>query len=205
MRPIAIVTTAACLLLAAVPQSGRAAGLSFPDGQGPAISERTVFYDISGNSKDELLADLRSKSPVLPDGRRCKGWAKWRISWKYESREVGYGGRCKLSNVRVAADIEYTLPRLLNSAAVGPGLSKTWDKIAGDLKTHLQVFGQHGIGAARDVYKKLVDLPEALCEFVGENADGEANTIIEDYKKADADYTRKKTSCEKAEDTELIR
>ncbi|MEI7610783.1 MAG: DUF922 domain-containing protein [Rhodospirillaceae bacterium] len=205
MRTIAIVTTATCLLLAALPQSGRAAGLSLADGPGPTISERTVFYDVAGDSKDELQAELRSKGPTLPDGRHCKGWTKWRISWKYESREVGYGGRCKLSDVRVSADIEYTMPRLVNSAAARPGLSKTWDKIAGDLKSHLQVFGQHGVGAARDIYKKLVDLPEALCEFVGENADGEANTIIEDYKKLDADYMRKKSSCEKAEDSELIR
>jgi len=205
VRTKAIIAAAACLLLGAVPQTGRAAGVSFPDGQGPSISERTVFYDVSGDSKDELLADLRSKGVALPDGRRCKGWTKWWVSWKYESREVGYGGMCKLSNVRVAAEIEYTLTRLVNSAAVPPALAKTWDKIAGDLKSHLTIIGQHGVGAARDIYKKLVNLPAALCEFIGENADGEANVIIEDYKKADADYTRKKTSCEKAEDTELIR
>ena len=155
----------------------------------PALSEQTVFYDISGSTMKDLVDELRRKGPLDADGKRYDADTRWSIKWNY--RYQPRGNACRLNTVHVSAEIKYVMPRLADSARVPADLRQRWNSYVGNLKTHENGHGRHGSDAAREVEKALLALSRATCNGIAGDADTTAKQVIAKYNKLDIDYDAK--------------
>lgn len=150
----------------------------------PAFTETEKNSVVSGDSPGELLTSLSRSVP-----NRGIGNTRWNINWVFDTQR-GISG-CSLANVETNVQIDYHLPlwpgRL---ASANRTLIDQWNDYSDALRAHHCGHGKIGIDAAVEVKATLQQLPSlGSCTSLQAEADALARSIIDRYKKIEADFT----------------
>lgn len=93
--------------------------------------EQINYYDVSGNTKNELKEQMAKLGPECGKETRCHAYTNWSIDWTYPARN---GNSCEPITVTVSA--EYTLPRWIDKENAPSSLKTEWDAYLVKLQAH---------------------------------------------------------------------
>lgn len=89
----------------------------------------TVYYDISGRTKAELIQQMTERGPDCDD--ECFAWTEWAIDWVSP-----ISGRADCEPVSVVVRVTYTLPRWVDKDSAPASLQREWEAYEKKLLAH---------------------------------------------------------------------
>lgn len=98
------------------------------------VSERTEYYDVYGNTLEQLREQLKMRAFPGHGGTHASALTAVSMSWeaRYDQAEDG----CRVHSHRVELELTTTLPRWPGRARAKPGLRMRWDRVADALAAH---------------------------------------------------------------------
>ena len=154
-----------------------------------AIHEKDSFYSIHGSTATELRAQMRKLGP-LEDNHPYDAYTRYHVKWRFQL--INDNGSCRLVNIRVTADVNYTYPEWEDYSSASSALQGNWDSYLAKLKNHERQHGKHGLFAAHEIDEMLVHLPAmSSCGALEKKANERAYEILGKYQQADVVYDSK--------------
>lgn len=152
------------------------------------IARKSIsYFDIKGNTADELDAALNERGPLaMGSSSHHPGATKIRFGGNATYSEAN--GRCRISSVKVTVDTEIILPRWRDRRHASKQLSLIWDTLAADIRRHedrhVEIARQH----ARRMEQQILSLPAASdCDALQEKAN---EVTTRETERHDADQAR---------------
>ena len=162
----------------------------------PAVSLATtenrinnVYYTVSGDTVEELWADVLAKTPVEHNGKQHVAYTRWQINWRFWWQNNGE--RCDISKVKTRRDVTYTLPRLKSTATTPETVTRRWDRYYSALFAHEQGHKDLGEQAANEITRKILAMgPRDDCTQLEHDANQIARNVIDRYSQIEKAYDR---------------
>ncbi len=123
MKHIRIATVLALTLLSACGGSG-----------GLEVNQTTVYYDVRGNTEEELALQLNEKGTPWNDGQSYASTTAWNVTWDYEPDCIPW--RCTAASFKVTVDISMRLPHWVHKDDVSSDLFLKWNTFSEKLLEH---------------------------------------------------------------------
>ncbi|MEO0557434.1 MAG: DUF922 domain-containing protein [Bacteroidota bacterium] len=144
------------------------------------VNERTIYYDVRGDSSQEILASIRANSPIEEkgvDGRSLDAYMRWRIDWRYRFQQRN--DACRFTNVTVTANLTTTLWRWTPSANASASLISEWRRRARILLEHEDGHRNYTLLGARQIFSALRPMQAPTCDALQDKADTEGRRILD--------------------------
>lgn len=156
----------------------------------PLISSGIEYYEISGNSEQQIRHNLNAKTPVLFKGKKYDAYTKWNVRWNFWWSESQ--NSCAISKVTVKLDVDQTLPKLIQSDSLTQSLSHQWETYYQALLEHEEGHKSLGLDAANEIEHAIKNLSaQSSCKTLESKANQLGHTIIKKYIKLEKDYDKR--------------
>ena len=157
----------------------------------PVVAVNTVYYPITGATAGQLRQQMNQLGPASQtSGQRFDARTDWYVRWNYQY--FSQGNRCKLTAIRVRADVSIILPQWKQPANAAKGLVNRWNQYIKALRLHEDGHKDHGIATSQAILQLLKQFPaKSSCSELGVAANEAAQGIITQYSQRDLDYDRK--------------
>jgi predicted secreted Zn-dependent protease len=126
-------------------------------GDGGTVHESATYYEVSGNTAQQLRYALNRSGPATANGRRYDGLTVWSVTWYPEFRSSG--DRCELAAFKTSVDIAITLPRWTDDSRASSDLIEQWDKYSRALAAHERGHVEIALAAAAEMRERVGNLP----------------------------------------------
>ncbi len=148
------------------------------------------YYSIYPKHKSDLETEMQTRSPIVENGKKFKGYTKWHVNWKYWWYESPKS--CKLTEAKVFLKVTYTLPQIPNNHVTSAETRSIFNQFYKALFKHEENHKNSGLFAARDIEKALLNLGSfPTCKALEVAANKKGNQIIEQYAQRDRDYDKR--------------
>ncbi len=162
---------------------------SAADHPGPEIRETTTFYDVAGQTAGELRDAMDRARPLGAEGTRVDATAAWKVHYTYQT--VAGADGCRLSKLKVTADISRTLPRWVDKPATASPLTDRWEKFVAALTSNLSGVQEIGRRAAASLHESIWKLPkQAQCERLVDAIGATADAVIQQHLAENEQYNK---------------
>ena len=153
----------------------------------PDISTTTIYYNVSGDTAEEIRTDIITKSPVRQYGKQHVAYTKWHVNWRFWWLDKG--DTCEISKVNTRLDITYTLPKLEQGSSVPDTLLTRWQNYYSALFEHEQGHRDFGIKAAEEIESEIAAMgARASCKQLEHDANEIGDRAIRKYSLIEKDY-----------------
>jgi predicted secreted Zn-dependent protease len=152
------------------------------------VQKSFSYFDISGNTADELDAALNARGPTTI-GASSRHPGATRIRFGGQATYVEKDGRCHIGGVKVTVDTEIILPRWRDRSRASKRLSLVWDTLSADIRRHEERHAEIARQHARMTEDIILRLPsEASCDLLQERVNTESARNIEEHDKDQARF-----------------
>jgi predicted secreted Zn-dependent protease len=167
----------ACFLLTVFLVCGMSAAAS-----AEVVAQKSFsYFDISGNTADELDAALNARGPTTI-GASSRHPGATRIRFGGQAIYVEKDGRCHIGGVKVTVDTQIILPRWRDRSHASKRLSMVWDTLSADIRRHEQRHAEIARQHARMTENAILRLPsEPNCDLLQERVNIESARNIEQH------------------------
>lgn len=153
----------------------------------PDISINNIYYNVSGETAEDIWNDIMKKSPVRQNGKQHVAYTKWFVNWRFWW--IDKVETCEISKVSISLDITYTLPKLAQNTSMTDALSNRWHNYYSALYKHEQGHKDFGVKAAEQIEKELVAMDARPdCTELERGANETANRILDKYRQLEIRY-----------------
>jgi predicted secreted Zn-dependent protease len=153
----------------------------------PDISITNIYYNVSGETADEIWTDIITKTPVRQHGKLHVAYTKWHVNWRFWWLDEG--DTCKISKVDTRLDIIYTLPRLEQSSFIPDTLLSRWQNYYSALFEHEQGHRDFGIRAAEEIENDIAAMgARPSCKQLEHDANEIGERVVRKYSLIEKDY-----------------
>ncbi|MEM8749641.1 MAG: DUF922 domain-containing protein [Pseudomonadota bacterium] len=118
------------------------------------ISEKTVYYEISGNTGAKLFRSINKRGPRV----RRVGHAIATTTASLQVRNVRTAvnkRRCRIANVDVVLDLTYRYPRWRGSRNASPEVRRNWERFLKRVVRHEERHGAISKKFARTIHDEI--------------------------------------------------
>jgi predicted secreted Zn-dependent protease len=154
----------------------------------PIVSEVFKYYDVDGETAQDLRADLNRRGPI--DGnehRRFDAVTHWHIAWRYTYRDSA--GRCEIATASTHVDISYAFPRLATNGSAPSALRRAFGDYLERLLVHEKGHAQTAIDIGKRIEDGIRTLPPApMCSALRVIANNLGHSLIEEANRIDVEY-----------------
>ena len=166
-----------------------------PPGRGTRFDYevRTRYYDLKGDNRDELFAQMRLKGPIDPaDGNRYFGFTTWHVNWHFDTSQNS--DRYWIGRADVTLTINTSLPKRIASQAgdfANDRFLSEWTRYSGALRYHESGHSQNATSCAREIFEKLTE-PRTFASRheLDEYVSSETRRSLQKANQADIDYDK---------------
>jgi predicted secreted Zn-dependent protease len=96
--------------------------------QGVAVSEDTVFYNVTGDTAAEIFADIERRGPGFANGHYdAAGLTEWRYGYSIRMQSVS--GGCETLGPEVTLDLKFHIPNWVNLGSPSQSVRQWWDDL----------------------------------------------------------------------------
>ncbi|HJU71741.1 MAG TPA: DUF922 domain-containing protein [Paucimonas sp.] len=159
--------------------------------EGVQIVEPVVrTFDVAGASPSELDAAMLRSGPVdSTTGQRHWGFCRWNLEWKFA--HASDKGQCRIDKVGITVRGVIDLPVLTNRSSSSEALKTKWDEFIKALRTHESGHWKNGITAAKDLEKRLREIPpQQNCDALNMEISAIGSQLMTEYNEIDKEYDR---------------
>ena len=151
------------------------------------VDENMHYYDIYGNSTDELNHQMQKHSPMAVDGVRYYAATRWFVRWDYDYSRTISG--CALKNVAISVQVEENLPRWVNREDAPYSLISEWDRFYDALTQHEQGHGVFGKNSGLAIDNALNHMgTAATCQDLEKRVKASTESILNAYLSEERQY-----------------
>ena len=144
-----------------------------------------VFYAVSGDTEEEVLASMRRYGPKDDRGKSRFALADWDVAWdwKLDTRKG-----VDLSTVKITCSGVITLPKLAVAQTTPQELVKSWNTFVERLRDHELRHLQHATHRAPEIMRRLTEAHSASQYLSPRSANTIAERLIGEIKSLDLSY-----------------
>lgn len=147
----------------------------------PQISVNTIYYQIHGETGDELRSQMDTLGVTGKEGNRYGAYTEWYVRWAYPYTAAN--GSCSTGRVEVSVEVTFTFPQWNNPANVPKSLIDNWNRYLEALQHHEEGHKQIAIRAGEEIFKALNELTTyPSCNELEQAADEIGESILEEYR-----------------------
>lgn len=148
-------------------------GESFESVDAPVcqIKPTYVFYDIEGDTPEEVHASMVERGPKDPGGKARFAYTDWHISWRWNRTATGH---VDTNAIRLECSAEVLLPRLRPRATTSLSFIRSWHEYVERMREHELKHVEHVSVRAPEIVTRLRDANEPL----GSLSTTRANTLV---------------------------
>lgn len=162
-------------------------GLATVVGAEPTIMIDYDYYDIEGQTADELREQMNIYGVVWSNGNIYDAYTGWNVKWHYQYRLINEG--CSISSVETTLYVDFRLPRWKNYSDGPSGLKRKWDAYMRSLRRHEDGHKKIGLTAAAEIERSLIEMePAATCDDMAERANKLGRRILAEYAEKEKAY-----------------
>ena len=155
----------------------------------PETRINNVYYQVDGNTAEDIWADIMAKTPVKGNDKQHVAYTRWNVHWKFWWYDNG--SSCEIDKVTTKLDVTYTLPRLKQSASIPQSVTAHWEKYYAALLDHEHGHKALGVKAAIEIENQLLNMgPRRNCEQLELDANKMAGNVIDKYSQLEKEYDR---------------
>jgi predicted secreted Zn-dependent protease len=175
------------LVLVAASMSIGAITAASPASAEPQVKETIAYYNVAGNTPEELRGELNRIGPFDKDGRQFDAMTRWYVNWRYRYDKTEQA--CGIASVTTEVKVNIVLPQLVQDAAMPAELRQTFETFVAALLTHGRGHGKIGIDIAGRIEDGIAKLPaEPTCDRMGQVANELGQELIREANRQGADY-----------------
>lgn len=156
------------------------------------VRDRTMYYDIGGQTPAAIRAELDSKAPEALDG--FDALTAFVFNWRYsyaKGRDVSGKPNCTISRTRVDIVIETTLPRHRNIAAAPTDVAARWAAYSAALQRHELQHAADFIAIGSNIPDALDGITGPDCAAAQAKANAEGTRYVDLAQKSADDFDRR--------------
>ena len=125
----------------------------------PLVREKYEYYEIRGNSEDQLRSEMRRCGCRWKDGKTYDSETSWHVKWDYDHDRAPQA--CSINSFRATVDISSRYPRWVRTGDVPQSLAAKWDNYMKSLVAHENGHRNMVVEAATDLSRAVAELPPA--------------------------------------------
>jgi predicted secreted Zn-dependent protease len=125
----------------------------------PIVSEKYEYYEIRGNSEDQLRSEMCRCGCRWKDGKTYDSETSWHVKWDYDHDRAPQA--CSINSFRATVDISSRYPRWVRTGDVPQSLAAKWDNYMKSLVAHENGHRNMVVEAATDLSRAVAELPPA--------------------------------------------
>lgn len=144
-----------------------------------------VFYSVSGDTAEEVLASMRRDGPKDERGKPRFAMADWDIAWNWK---LNTNKGVDLSTVQVTCSGVVTLPKLIVSTKTPQDLVKAWNSFTERLREHELRHLQHASRRAPEITRRLSEAYRASQHLSPRHANKIAERLVREIQSLDRSY-----------------
>jgi len=166
---------------------------SQPENSNLSVNRKENFYQISGNTANELRQQLNKLGPLDKlTGKRFDARTDWFIEWHYYYNESKKDCKIDSKRVDVSLSITFTYPKWTSPSNATPALLDKWNTYMKNLVLHEEGHVTIASEGAQAIYKTILDMPASpTCNTLGEATNAAAKKILDEIKQREKDYDNK--------------
>ena len=159
--------------------------------QRASINERVEFYGIQGRSAEQLVREMRTKSPPPAFGgptyfARAETYFTWDLNL-----ETLDDGSCGIEAFEVKVDVLYTLPKWTDKERGSKRLVQYWDEFEKNLFIHEQGHGDIALEIAVDMAQAIAKTESSeACKDLIDTASENANLVLKESRSRQREYDK---------------
>lgn len=161
----------------------------------PKIVYETKYYDIKGNTVEELNSQMQAKGPRLNEEEkkqmivRSDGDAMTRSEIKWNSKTAKRKSGCYLHDLEYNHYITFIYPRWNQPPDASPDLIEKWNRFMAGTIVHEEGHRDIELAQTEEMFPALIGLPSfPTCEELDQAAADLSNNFQEKYRKLEEDY-----------------
>lgn len=144
----------------------------------------TRHYTVNGADGRAVYMAMKTQNPG-----GFAGWARWRVSYRYEPKE--HAGQCTLAQVQVKVDGEILMPQWPQLNEARQRDQEWWRQMYAELLRHEEGHVQHGREFAMFLKERLMGMGAMPCSEVESRARQEYTRLYDNLQHRDQDYDRR--------------
>jgi len=125
----------------------------------PIVSEKYEYYEIKGNSEDQLRSEMCRCGCRWKDGKTYDSETSWHVKWDYDYDRAPQA--CSADSFRATVDISSRYPKWVHSGDVPQPLAAKWDNYMKNLVMHEHGHRDMVVEAATELSRAVAKLPPA--------------------------------------------
>jgi len=125
----------------------------------PSVKETYEYYEIKGNSEDELRSELCRLGCKWKDGKTYDSVTNWHVKWDYDYNRSAE--TCSAEVFRVFVEITFRYPKWVRTDEVPRPLVAKWDNYVKSLVEHESGHRDMAVAAAAELSLAVAGLPPA--------------------------------------------
>jgi predicted secreted Zn-dependent protease len=143
----------------------------------PFIKTDFDYYPVKIHSLSKLEESLNEATPIKVNDLKFHGYTNWRIAWNYKWEK--HQGKCKVASVTTNVNIDYTLPKLVNTIP-DDELKHAWKTYYDALVIHEEGHAKLAVNGANSIEKELLKFSRFTnCKKLSILLDKRAESILQ--------------------------
>lgn len=128
-------------------------------GQAPVVKESYEYYEIKGNSEDQLRSEMCRNGCKWKDGKTYDSVTSWHVKWDYDYNRTPE--TCSAESFKVFVDITFRYPKWVQPGDVLGALAAKWGSYMKSLVEHESGHRDMAVTAAADLSRTVSAMPPA--------------------------------------------
>jgi len=146
-----------------------------------------TYYDVPGNSLQELRQSLNTLGPVGKDGKRHHGQVDWHVGWRFNYLPRGTG--CRIDALRMEVKATMLLPRWTGVDTAPAVLQQEWTRYSQALRVHEDGHAARATQASEEIQRRFAAVGGAMnCTRLNEELNRIGQAVIDEYAARDRQY-----------------
>lgn len=125
----------------------------------PSVKETYEYYEIRGNSEDQLRSEMCRNGCKWKDGKIYDSVTDWHVKWDYDYDSAPR--TCSADSFTVSVDITFRYPKWARTDDVPGPLAAKWDNYMKSLVEHETGHRDMAVKAAAELSRAVAGLPPA--------------------------------------------
>jgi predicted secreted Zn-dependent protease len=125
----------------------------------PVVSEKYEYYEIKGNSEDQLRSEMCRCGCRWKDGKTYDSETSWHVKWDYDY--VRAPQACSANSFRATVEISSRYPKWVRAGDVPQPLAAKWDNYMKKLMAHENGHRDMVVEAATELSRAVAEMPPA--------------------------------------------
>jgi predicted secreted Zn-dependent protease len=125
----------------------------------PVVTEKDEYYEVRGNSEDELRSEMCRCGCRWKDGKTYDSETSWHIRWDYDYERVPHA--CSAKAFQATVDLISRFPKWMRTDDDPQQLTAKWKSYMKSLVAHEKGHRDMAIRAVTELTRAVAELPSA--------------------------------------------